>query len=154
MNSSPIIAVLFAAAAVLRIGISEVPLLPKPVSALKCDSVFASKPSPNPAADSLPNLSNRSEITSALTKMYAGLGETSTDKGPVFWMLVSETGSVERIRLLRSSGAVAVDSAALRIMQGAIFRPAMHKSQPICFWVAMPTPGPAAPGKNSEGEGK
>jgi TonB family protein len=113
-----------------------------PISAA-CDSTYSARPTSAPKVSTTPAILNRGEVTAGLREAYDALRPApSVARGPGFWILVSDKGRVERIRIARSSGAIAVDSAALRGMTRARFAPAIRDGVAVCYWVALPTPGP------------
>ena len=135
----------------LAIGLSSTAVVPlmagtprhPPISAA-CDSAYAARPTPAPNVSTMPAMLNREDITTALRKAYGALRPMPPGaSGPGFWILVSDQGRVERIRIAKSSGAIAVDSAALRGLRSAKFAPATRNGVAVCYWVALPTPGPA-----------
>jgi TonB family protein len=108
-----------------------------------CDSAYSARPTPAPNMSTAPAMLNREGVTAAFREAYGALRPTpSVASGPGFWILVSDQGRVERIQFAKSSGAIAVDSAALRVLRRASFAPATRNGVAVCYWVALPTPGP------------
>ncbi len=86
-----------------------------------------------------PYYKNKEEMERALVREYppllrdAGIGGTTT-----VWFFVDETGKVVKTQLQKSSGQAALDQAALKVADVAVFAPAMHRDKPVPVWVALP----------------
>ena len=86
-----------------------------------------------------PYYKNKEEMQRALEREYppllrdAGIGGTA-----VVWFLVDEKGKVVKTQMQTSSGHGALDNAALKVADVAVFAPALHRDKPVAVWVALP----------------
>jgi len=86
-----------------------------------------------------PYYKNKEEMQRALEREYppllrdAGIGGTA-----VVWFLVDERGKVVQTQMQSSSGHGALDNAALKVADVAVFAPALHRDKPVAVWVALP----------------
>jgi len=86
-----------------------------------------------------PYYKNKEEMQRALEREYppllrdAGIGGTA-----VVWFLVDERGKVVKTQMQSSSGHGALDNAALKVADVAVFAPALHRDKPVAVWVALP----------------
>lgn len=79
-----------------------------------------------------PRLSKHSVVYPELLKKM-GIEGTA-----VLWLLINEEGHVEKVLLNKSSGNAALDDAAIRGYQHAIFTPAYKGDIPVKVWVSQP----------------
>lgn len=56
----------------------------------------------------------------------------------LLWILIDETGTVQKVQVFRSSGNQALDDAAVRAYQVARFSPAYSRDIPVKVWVQWP----------------
>uniref|UniRef100_A0A7V0Z515 Energy transducer TonB n=1 Tax=candidate division WOR-3 bacterium TaxID=2052148 RepID=A0A7V0Z515_UNCW3 len=56
----------------------------------------------------------------------------------ILGVLINETGNVEKVRILKSSSSILLDSAALKTAYTFKFSPAMMGNRPVRTWVNMP----------------
>lgn len=54
------------------------------------------------------------------------------------WFLVDAEGDLRDVRIARSSGFPAVDSAAVSVGRQLRFKPAEYNGHPVCIWFARP----------------
>ena len=86
-----------------------------------------------------PYYKNKEEMQRALVREYppllrdAGIGGTV-----VVWFLVDEHGKVVKTQLKTSSDHAALDEAAKKVADVAVFAPALHRDKPVPVWVALP----------------
>jgi TonB family protein len=52
--------------------------------------------------------------------------------------LVREGGRIQEVRVQQSSGELAIDLAATRVFEGAVFTPAMIEGIEVAVWAAFP----------------
>lgn len=89
--------------------------------------------------DVRPAYRNKEEIERALEREYppllrdAGIGGTT-----VVLFLIDETGRVLETKVRTSSGHAALDEAALKVAEVAVFTPAMNRDKPVPVWIALP----------------
>jgi protein TonB len=62
------------------------------------------------------------------------LAEQNVGGTVTLWVLVSDAGTVEDVRLLRSSGDSELDGAALEALRSARYRPARRGATPVPTW--------------------
>ncbi len=86
-----------------------------------------------------PELKNRAEYSKAVRKHYPRMLEKAGIGGRVLlWMLIDEEGQVLEIKVLRSSGHSAFDSAAVSVAGIMRFAPALDGEQPVMCEVVIP----------------
>ncbi|MEQ1857088.1 MAG: TonB family protein [Longimicrobiales bacterium] len=88
-----------------------------------------------------PTITNGREVQALLETEVLELAESGQlpyPMLPVLWMLIDATGRVQEVRVAGSSGFVAVDEAAARIMSNATFTPARLEEIPMDAWVQIP----------------
>ncbi len=91
------------------------------------------------SVDVRPAYRNKDEIERALEREYppllrdAGIGGTT-----VVLFLIDETGKVLETKVQTSSGQAALDEAALKVAEVAVFSPAMNRDKPVPVWIALP----------------
>lgn len=108
--------------------------------------------------DTPPNLSNGDEIVALMESEYppmfrdAGIGGRTR-----IFLYIDEEGTLRDARIAESSGAPAIDEAALRVARSMRFSPAQRRGADVAVWVNLPftfsapengpeaTEGPAAP---------
>ncbi len=64
--------------------------------------------------------------------------EMELEGGVVLGVLINEAGSVEKVRILKSSSSVLLDSAALETAYTFKFSPAMLGNKPVKIWASLP----------------
>jgi TonB family protein len=86
-----------------------------------------------------PGMKNVADVTQAMQRFYppllrdAGVGGTA-----VVWLFVEETGEVTKAQLRRSTGHQALDEAAIRVAEVAVFTPAFIREKKTTSWVELP----------------
>jgi len=86
-----------------------------------------------------PYYKNKDEMEAALGREYPPLLRDAGIGGTVMgWFLVDERGKVVKTQMQKSSGHTALDNAALKVADVAVFAPALHRDKPVPVWVALP----------------
>ena len=86
-----------------------------------------------------PSITNRSEVVEAMEAEYPPLLRGAGIGGTVrLYFFISAEGTVEDIRVDRSSGHPALDEAAMRVGGVYDFTPAMNKDEQVPVWVSFP----------------
>jgi TonB family protein len=86
-----------------------------------------------------PGLINREDVGRAMATEYPrnlrsqGIGGTV-----LLWLLIDETGKMERVRVKETSGYGELDAAAIRVGYVMKFSPALNRSAPTKVWIALP----------------
>lgn len=83
--------------------------------------------------DTPPVLRNRDEIGALLRRARPRGGLTGEVE---LWLYVSAAGDVERAEIKASSGAAAIDEAALGVAVRMRFTPARNRDRPVPVWVS------------------
>jgi TonB family protein len=98
-----------------------------------------------------PRLVNPDEVGAAMERQYppllrdAGVGGVAT-----VLMYVDSTGTVQDVRIQKSSGHQPLDDAALKVAGAYRFDPARNEDQKVGAWVAFPIEfGAASPGSSA-----
>jgi TonB family protein len=86
-----------------------------------------------------PDLTNRDVVAQALQQHYPPmLRDAGIGGRPTAWFYIDATGTVQQVRLEKSSGHPALDEAALRVGQLMQFTPARNRDKPVAVWVELP----------------
>ncbi len=86
-----------------------------------------------------PYYKNKEEMERALVREYPPLLRDAGIGGTVMvWFLVDERGKVVKTQMQKSSSHTALDNAALKVADVAVFAPALHRDKPVPVWVALP----------------
>ena len=86
-----------------------------------------------------PELQNREEVGRALVEAYppllrgAGIGGTS-----LVWLLVDETGAVQKSLIKTSSDRPELDDAAIKVAMKMKFSPARNREAAVPVWIVLP----------------
>ena len=86
-----------------------------------------------------PELRNREAVQRALVRNYppllrdAGIGGTT-----LLWMLIDETGTVQKTQVKEKSGHDALDQAAQKVGEVMQFTPALNRDQKVKVWIQLP----------------
>ena len=89
--------------------------------------------------DVKPDYKNKAEMERALTREYppllrdAGIGGTT-----IVWFYINEVGKVQRTQVHTSSSHKALDDAALKVADIAVFTPALNRDKPVSVWISLP----------------
>ena len=89
--------------------------------------------------DVAPFYRNGEQIERALEREYppllrdAGIGGTT-----VVWFYIDESGKVQRTLVHTQSGHKALDDAALKVADIAVFSPALNRDKPVPVWIQLP----------------
>ncbi|MDE2762082.1 MAG: energy transducer TonB [Gemmatimonadota bacterium] len=89
--------------------------------------------------DVRPDYKNKAEMERALSREYppllrdAGIGGTT-----IVWFYIDEQGKVLRTQVHTSSGHKALDDAALKVADVAVFTPALNRDKPVPVWIQLP----------------
>jgi TonB family protein len=88
------------------------------------------------AYDVAPLLLNGKEITKRLMESYpAELREAGISGSVIVWLFVDDSGDVAEALLHKRSDHVAFDEAALALVRGMKFRPALMEEEPVAVWI-------------------
>ncbi len=86
-----------------------------------------------------PELRNRAQVATALSREYPRLQRAGSPQGQVLvWLLLDESGTVRKTQLKQSSGHAALDEAALQLGRQMRFSPALEHDHPVPVWVSVP----------------
>ena len=89
--------------------------------------------------DVKPDYRNKAEMERALSREYppllrdAGIGGTT-----IVWFYIDENGRVQRTLVHTPSGHKALDDAALKVADVAVFTPALNRDKPVPVWIQLP----------------
>ncbi len=89
--------------------------------------------------DVRPDYKNKAEMERALSREYppllrdAGIGGTT-----IVWFYIDEQGKVLRTQVHTTSGHKALDDAALKVADVAVFTPALNRDKPVPVWIQLP----------------
>lgn len=89
--------------------------------------------------DVRPDYKNKAEMERALSREYppllrdAGIGGTT-----IVWFYIDEQGKVLRTQVHTGSGHKALDDAALKVADVAVFTPALNRDKPVPVWIQLP----------------
>lgn len=108
------------------------------VSGSAADTDLRAGPTFTPFTEA-PAVLNRDEVVDAMVRSYppllrdAGIGGTAR-----IYFFIDEQGSVQQVRLDRSSGHDALDQAALNVAGAFRFSPALNHGERVPAWVSFP----------------
>jgi TonB family protein len=86
-----------------------------------------------------PELANREVVGQALQQHYPPmLRDAGIGGRPTAWFYIDATGTVQQVRLEKSSGHPSLDEAALRVGHLMQFTPARLRDKPVAVWVELP----------------
>ena len=95
---------------------------------------------PQVVPDTWPTVTNRAEVGTALERAYVPLLQSRGDiQGSAqLCLLIAETGAVQDLRMVKSSGDVDLDRAAVSVARVMTFEPAKAGGLPVRIWIAVP----------------
>jgi len=86
-----------------------------------------------------PQLVNPEEMRGAMQRHYPPLLRDAGIGGVVLlWAHIGADGAIRDLRVKTGSGHLALDDAAIRVMQNARFTPARNQGTPVNVWVEIP----------------
>jgi TonB family protein len=86
-----------------------------------------------------PELLNRAAVMKALEEFYPPLLRNAGIEGKTLvWLHLNSDGTVTDTRVMKSSGQMALDEAALRTARRMKFSGARNGNQPAAVWIALP----------------
>lgn len=86
-----------------------------------------------------PRLLNAAHVQQLLARSYpAALREAGIGGTALFHAFVDVAGRVQEARLIRGSGAAALDAAGLRVLTEMRFSPARNRDRAVGVWVEVP----------------
>ncbi len=86
-----------------------------------------------------PSVVNGAEVERALARDYPPLLRDASLGGTVdVWIHISDKGVVGEVKVHKSSGYPALDSAAVQVGHVIKFRPALNRDQKVPVWVSIP----------------
>jgi protein TonB len=86
-----------------------------------------------------PWLKNGPAVARTLAREYpAPLRDAGIGGQVLLWLLIDQTGTVDRALVKTSSGFEALDAAAMRVAVTMEFTPALNRDRRIPVWVAIP----------------
>lgn len=89
--------------------------------------------------DVAPRLLNRDDVRRVLVQEYPpALRRERIGGTTLMWLLVDEDGDLMSARIKASSGRLALDAAAIRVVGEMRFAPATYRGAPVRVWVAAP----------------
>ncbi len=109
----------------------------------------------------LPDLRNRGTLAMSLTRYlerHPELGLPGQMISLEVHALVSRTGAVPHVEMMRSSGKVQIDQEVMAILRRMRVRPARVGNRPVDVWISLPVvmeiPKPASPQPSRDASGR
>jgi len=113
------------------------------VAVARCGEAMALRPTvADVVVSDLPTLKDVDHARRQIRQAYQGIEADPDLLPPRLFLLIDAEGEVVDRRIIRSSGNIAADSAAVRASYGYEFRPAHYRNTPVCYWIALPFPPP------------